>query len=84
MFKLMNRLHNEIDGTYCYGMLIYEDMDFGSRGQICIYRCSQCGMIIRHLEEEYSYGQSSSGTQSPRSTRGNAPYDRINFDFNNW
>ena len=84
MFQLMNKLHNEIDGTYCYGMLVYEGIDYGSRGQICIYRCSQCGTVIRHLEEDYSYRQSSSGTQSPRSTRGNNPCDNFDFGFNNW
>lgn len=54
MFELMNTFHNDIDGTYCFGMLQYVGMEYGSRGQICVYRCSQCGMEIRNLEDNFA------------------------------
>ena len=56
MFELMNTIHNDIDGTYCFGMLQYVGMEYGSRGQICVYRCPQCGMEIRNLEDSFSPG----------------------------
>lgn len=54
MFELMNTFHNDIDGTYCFGMLQYVGTEYGSRGQICVYRCSQCGMEIRNLEDSFA------------------------------
>lgn len=60
MFELLNTLHNDIDGTYCYGMLQYAGTEYGSRGQICVYRCSQCGREIRNLEESFAPAHGSS------------------------
>ena len=51
MFDLMGRTHNSIDGTFCYGMLQYVRSDWGSRGQICVYRCTQCGFEIHNVED---------------------------------
>ena len=31
MFELINTFHNDIDGTYCFGMLQYVGMEYGSR-----------------------------------------------------
>lgn len=56
MFELIGRNHNEIDGTYCYGYLQYVGIEYGSRGQICIYRCPMCGREIRHVEGFGSFG----------------------------
>ena len=56
MFELIGRNHNEIDGTYCYGYLQYVGVEYGSRGQICIYRCPMCGREIRHVEGFGSFG----------------------------
>lgn len=53
MNELMGRTHNDIDGTFCYGMLMPAGFDFGSRGQICVYRCSVCGREIRNLENKF-------------------------------
>lgn len=52
MFQLLNCFHNQLDGTYCYGTLMYEGMDYGSLGPICIYRCTMCGREIRNLEND--------------------------------
>ena len=50
MFELMGRMHNEIDGTLCYGYLQYVGFEMGTQGEICTYRCPQCGREIRNLE----------------------------------
>ncbi|MBP5464486.1 MAG: hypothetical protein J6Y13_04865 [Treponema sp.] len=54
MFELMNQFHNSIDGSFCWGILQYEGLAYGSQGQICIYRCSQCGLEIHNLEDDFA------------------------------
>ncbi len=72
MFELMNTIHNDIDGSYCYGMLQYVQTEYGSRGEICTYRCSQCGMLIRNLEGRCAPRQPAFGNGMDRSRgRGN-------------
>ncbi len=59
MYNLLNQTHNSIDGTFCYGFLQYAGFEYGTRVTICSYRCSQCGCIIKNLEDEYnSFGSS--------------------------
>lgn len=53
MNELMGCTHNDIDGTFCYGMLMFAGVEYGSRGQICVYRCSLCGREIRNLEDNF-------------------------------
>ena len=50
MFQLVGKTHNDIDGAWCYGFLQYVASEWGSRGQICIYRCPQCGAEFRNVE----------------------------------
>jgi len=50
MFNYLGHSHNEVDGAICYGGLLFVGMEPGTRGFICIYRCSCCGAILRVAE----------------------------------
>ncbi|MCH5291872.1 MAG: hypothetical protein J1D88_09005 [Treponema sp.] len=63
MNELLGRTHNDIDGTFCYGMLTFSGLEFGSLGQICVYRCSVCGREIRNVEDRL--GQTPQGFGPP-------------------
>lgn len=52
MYELIGKTHNDIDGSYCWGFLNFEKVEYGTRGEICTYVCSQCGMHIRNLERQ--------------------------------
>ena len=50
MFNYLGHSHNEVDGAFCYGGLVFVGLEPGTRGFICIYRCSCCGAILRVAE----------------------------------
>ncbi len=51
MFNHIGCSHCEVEGAICGGILHYVGCEVGTRGMICIYRCSNCGAIIRIVED---------------------------------
>ncbi|MBO7431080.1 MAG: hypothetical protein J6U56_08750 [Spirochaetia bacterium] len=51
MYDYLGHPHNEVDGAFCYGVLMFVRMEPGTRGFIYIYRCSCCGTILRVAED---------------------------------
>ena len=50
MYNLLGMTHNQIDGAFCFGFLNFSRIEWGTRGMICVYVCSQCGAEFRNLE----------------------------------
>lgn len=50
MNNLLGVTHNQLDGAFCYGFLTMIRIEWGMYGQICVYRCQQCGTEFRNVE----------------------------------
>ena len=50
MYNLLGLSHNSVDGAFCFGALMFERVEWGTLGAICVYRCSACGATIRNVE----------------------------------